>query len=130
MLSVEAKQRSRDHLRLSRGLLETAALGLRDSEFDERNALSRSYYSLFHACNALLLAHDVVPSKSHGGMNAQVGKWLGKNFARSVTDAYELRRMADYIAQWRPVRHVSDAKLNVARTNVLWACGEAERKLR
>jgi uncharacterized protein (UPF0332 family) len=130
MLSPEAQQRIRRHLRLARGLLETAYLGPESSEFEERNALSRAYYAVLHACSALLLSHQIEPSKSHGGLGNQIGKRLGKNFARFVTDAYELRRQADYMAEWTPVRHVSDAKLGTARTNVIWACFEAEKQLK
>jgi len=42
---------------------------------------------------------------------------------------YELRRSADYSPERSPVRYVIDEKLKVARTNVLWACREAENQL-
>ena len=55
MLSREIEEKVRQHLRLARGLLETAVLVKESSEFDERNALSRAYYAMFHASRAWLL---------------------------------------------------------------------------
>jgi len=130
MLSREAKERVRQHLRLAKGLLETAVLKPESTEFEERNSLSRAYYAMFHACCALILSDGVEPSKSHGGLRVQVQRWLGKSFGRFLGDLYELRRSSDYEADWTPVRHVSDAKLKSARTNARWSCIEAEKKLR
>jgi uncharacterized protein (UPF0332 family) len=130
MLSPQTQQRVRQHLRLARGLLETTALVATSSEFEERNALSRAYYAVLHAFDALLLSHGMEPSKSHGGLSKQIGRWRGKDFAQFMTEVYELRRRADYFADWAPVRHVSEAKLRTASTDVLWACSEAEKKLK
>jgi uncharacterized protein (UPF0332 family) len=82
MLKPEVELRVGRHLRLAKGLLETAVLRERSSEFEERNALSRAYYALFQACYALILNNGVEPSKSHGGLRAQVQPWLGKSFGR------------------------------------------------
>jgi len=128
MLKPEQEHRAGRHLRLAKGLLETAVLRDDSSEFEERNALSRAYYALFHACCALMLSNGMEPSKSHGGLRIQIQRWLGKSFGRFMGDLYELRRTSDYEANWTPVRHVSDARLKSARTNVLWACLEAEKK--
>ncbi len=70
------------------------------------------------------------PSKSHGGLRTQAQRLLGKPFGRLVSDLYELRRVADYEAGWVANRQVVDAKLKVARTNVLWACTEARKNLK
>jgi uncharacterized protein (UPF0332 family) len=129
MAKSDETRRVARHLRLARGLLEATVLRNESSEFEERNALSRGYYALFHACCALVLSKGVEPSKSHGGLRVQIQRWLGKSFGRFMGDLYELRRFADYDAIWTPVRHVSVAKLKSARTNVLWACVEAEKKL-
>jgi uncharacterized protein (UPF0332 family) len=54
MLSSEAEQKVRRHLRMAKGFLETANVVQASSEFEERNALSRAYYAMFHACCAWL----------------------------------------------------------------------------
>ncbi len=129
MLSRETEQRVRQHLRLAKGLLETAALKPENTEFEERNSLSRAYYALFHACCALMLSNGEEPSKTHGGLRDQIQRWQGKSFGRFLGDLYELRRSSDYKENWTPVRPVSYAKLKRTRTNVHWACIEAEKKL-
>jgi uncharacterized protein (UPF0332 family) len=130
MLSREREQRVRQHLRLAKGLLETASLAETSSEFEERNALSRAYYAMLHAGSALVLSLETEPSKSHGVLRDQIQRLLGKDFGRFMGDLYELRRTADYEAGWKPVRQISDPKLKKARANVLWACFEAEKKLK
>ncbi len=130
MLSRETEERVRQHLRLAKGLLETTVLKPESTEFEERNSLSRTYYSLFHAICALLLSHEMEPSKSHGGLRKQVRKWSGSYFAQFLSEIYELRRFADYDPGWIPVRHVNHAKLKIARSSVVQACDGAEKKLR
>lgn len=129
MLSREAEQRIRQHLRLARGFLDTALLKAEASEHEERNALSRAYYAAFHGFNALLLSLGVQPSRSHGGLHDQVRRWLGKSFGEFLRGAYESRRFADYEASWMPIRYSSELKLRTARANILWACLEASKKL-
>jgi len=129
MLSVEAEKRVRQHLRLSRGFLATARAEAESSEFEQRNALSRAYYAAFHAFSGLMLSGGLEPSRSHGGVQDQVRRWLGKNLGHFLRDAYESRRFADYDASWAPIGYSCEVKLRVARTNVLWACQEAEKKL-
>jgi uncharacterized protein (UPF0332 family) len=129
MLSREAEQRVRQHLRLAKGLLETTVLRPESTEFEERNSLSRAYYAIFHAFGGLLLSLGMEPSKSHGGLNKQIGRRLGSNFAQFMTDMYELRRFADYDPAWMLVRYLNEAKLKTASANVAWACDEAEKKL-
>ena len=129
MLSRETEERVRQHLRLAKGLLETAALKGDSTEFEERNALSRAYYAMFHAFSGLLLSRGMEPSKSHGGLSRQIERSLGRDIAQSTEDIYELRRFADYDASWVLVRHLNEAKLKVALRNVAWACANAEEKL-
>jgi uncharacterized protein (UPF0332 family) len=130
MLSRETEQRVQRHLRLARGFLETAVARAESSEFDQRNALSRAYYASFHAFSALLLSREVEPSKSHGRLQDQVRRWLGRAFGHFLRDAYESRRFADYDPSWSPIGYNSESKLRMARTNVLWTCLEAEKKLK
>jgi len=129
MLSRKTEQKVRRHLSLARGLLDTAVLREGSSEFEERNALSRAYYALFHASCAFMLSSGIEPSKSHGGLRIQIQRWLGKSFGRFMGDLYEMRRVSDYEANWKPVRYISDGRLKRARTNVLWVCLETEKKL-
>lgn len=130
MLSSEEERRIRQHLRLAQGLLDSAALNPGSSEFDVRNALSRSYYAMLHACSALVLSCGMEPSKSHGGLQNQAQRFLGKVFGRLIGDLYELRRTADYNAAWIVNWQVSREKLKTARTNILWACAEARKNLK
>jgi len=130
MLSSEEGRRVKRHLRLAMGFLDSAILSVSSSEFEIRNALSRSYYAMLHACNALVLSCGMVPSKSHGGLRTQAQRLLGKPFGRLVSDLYELRRVADYEAGWAVVLQIVEPKLKLARTNVLWACTEAQKNLK
>jgi uncharacterized protein (UPF0332 family) len=129
MLSRETEQRIRRHVRLSKGLLDTALLTPASSEFEERNALSRGYYAALHATSALMLSHETEPSKSHGRLHDQVQRRLGRSFGQFMRELYEQRRFADYDAGWTPIRHISDAKLKTLWVNVLWACAEVEKGL-
>jgi uncharacterized protein (UPF0332 family) len=129
MLSRETEQRIRRHVRLSKGLLDTALLTPAGSEFEERNALSRGYYAALHATSALMLSHETEPSKSHGRLHDQVQRRLGRSFGQFMRELYEQRRFADYDAGWTPIRHISDAKLKTLWVNVLWACAEVEKGL-
>jgi len=129
MLCSEERRRIRQHLRLARGLLASVVLDGSSSEFEQRNALSRSYYAVFHAFCGLILSCGVEPSKSHGGLQDQVSRWFGKSLGRFLRDAYESRRFADYDPTWSPIAYKSEWKLRLARTNILWACLEAEKKL-
>ncbi len=130
MLNSEEERRVKEHLRLAKGFLDSAILSVNSSEFEVRNALSRSYYAMLHACNALVLSCGMEPNKSHGGLRTQVQRLLGKPFGRLVSDLYELRRVADYEAEWTGILQFVEAKLKVARTNVRWACAEAQKNLK
>ena len=91
------------HLRLAEGLIKTAEISAAASEYEIRNAFSRSYYALFHACCGYLLAqnepnaNEVV--KNHGRLHSKMYK-VGKAFGDDLTRCYELRRKADYDADW------------------------------
>jgi uncharacterized protein (UPF0332 family) len=99
-LGVSGSSAARSHLRLAEGLTKTANVGDAPSEYDVRNALSRSYYALFHACRGYLWARNVaeanVIGKRHGTLHAEMERRMGKSFGRFLRDAYELRRSSDY----------------------------------
>lgn len=71
MLSPETEQRITQHLRLARGLLGTASIRLDSSEYEERNALSRTYYAMFHASAGWLLSVGVELDKLHGPLHGK-----------------------------------------------------------
>jgi len=79
--------------------LSTAQLLLDNDRF--RAAISRAYYSMYHATQALLAAQNL-SSKSHKGAILLFGQHfiknglLPKSMARDWSDAYDLRRLSDY----------------------------------
>jgi uncharacterized protein (UPF0332 family) len=79
--------------------LSTAQLLLDNDRF--RAAISRAYYSMYHATQALLAAQNL-SSKSHKGAISLFGQHfikngrLPKSMARDLSDAYDLRRLSDY----------------------------------
>lgn len=89
---------------LAEGLIRTAVLGDTASEYEIRNAFSRAYYALFHACHGYLLAQDRANvnrvSKSHGSLHAEMERRMGRSFGRFLRDSYELRRKSDYEPEW------------------------------
>lgn len=130
MLSRAMERKVRQHLRLARGLLETAVLQATSSEFDERNALSRAYYSMFHASRAWLLFRSGDDRRmKHGLLQAEMRRGFGETFGNLIEELYRLRRAADYFEDWAPVRFRSEESLKRARTNVFYVCGLTERSL-
>jgi uncharacterized protein (UPF0332 family) len=102
-LSSTGSSVASSHLRLADGLIETAKISRDCSEYDIRNAYSRSYYALFHACHGYLRAIgfdvDSLERKHprlHAEMARQMGKWLGQFFR----NAWERRCDSDYAPGW------------------------------
>ncbi len=126
MLSRE-EQKVRQHLRLAKGLLETAVVGPESSEFDERNALSRVYYAIFHACCAWLAwKYGIARKLSHDDLVDEMHRRRGRDFGDFVRDVRGMREAADYREDWKPQRPVSKDRLHKARTQILILCSEAE----
>jgi uncharacterized protein (UPF0332 family) len=67
-------------------------------EFQLRNALSRSYYALFHACHGWLAMKNVPKSrrKHHQLMFAQIRTKRGREFGDRLEGFWLLRMTADY----------------------------------
>jgi uncharacterized protein (UPF0332 family) len=127
MLSRATEQKVRQHLRLAKGLLETASLVEAGSEFEERNALSRAYYAMFHACCAwLALKFGIVHKLRHDDLIDEMHRRCGRDFGDFMRDVRGMREAADYREDWKPQRPVSEDRLNKARTQVLILCGETE----
>jgi uncharacterized protein (UPF0332 family) len=115
-LGVAGSSEARGHLRLAGGLVKSAKVRNAPSEYELRNAFSRSYYSLFHACRGYLWASgvDVVSlGKKHGRLHDEMEKWWGKAFGDFLRKSYELRRKSDYIPEWNQLplyKHIEELK--------------------
>lgn len=65
------------------------------------DAVARAYYAMYHAAQALLLAHDIDAS-THKGVRLMFGKHFVKTgkidapFATSFREAFDARLLADY----------------------------------
>jgi uncharacterized protein (UPF0332 family) len=127
-MSRDVEERVRQHLGLSKGLLETTVLKPESTGFEERNALSRAYYAMFHASSAwLLLKHGVEVGKlRHAEFHAEMHRRRGKEFGDFFRDMYGLRRAADYRQDWSPARMVTEDRLRKARTHIVVLCQETE----
>ena len=92
------------HLRLAEGLIKTAEIGEAHSEYEIRNAFSRSYYALFHASHGYLRAAGVgvmsTGRKHHGSLHAEMGRQMGRSLGQFLRSAYEFRRNSDYQPDW------------------------------
>ena len=118
-MELSGNKAARGHLRLAEGLIRTAKISDASSECELRNAFSRSYYALFHACRGYLWAKGVdVHSlgRKHGRLHDEMGKWMGRSFGDFLRNSYELRRMSDYIPEWNPPPlYLSIEKLRTAQ---------------
>ena len=90
-------------LSLSREELEIAALLLEREHY--RTCLSLSYYSIYYATQALLLSQNLDAS-THKGTIRLFGQHFVKTgqfsseWAKILSDAYELRQLSDYDADF------------------------------
>lgn len=127
MLSPQAKEKAWAHLRLGEGFITSADVGDASSEYDIRNAFSRAYYALFHACYAHLLGRGIDPvmveevARNHGRLHSSMRHPMGKPFERFVRKTYDRRRQSDYKPGWRvPAATVAQTELKQARTQFYW----------
>jgi uncharacterized protein (UPF0332 family) len=112
MLSRETQQKVRQHLRLAKGMLQTAVVGPESSEFDERNALSRAYYAMFHGCCAWLACnYGIVRQLKHFEVLDEMHRRRGRQFGDFVRDLRGMREAADYREEWRPRCRVTQDRL-------------------
>lgn len=98
---MDVKQTEVDgHLALAKGFLSTVSLDSEANEYAIRNALSRSYYALFHICNAWLAKQPrLVPRdrrKNHDKLQKEIGRFRGMASQVRLKDFYKLREDADY----------------------------------
>jgi uncharacterized protein (UPF0332 family) len=137
MVSIEAKRTAEAHLRLAEGFIATTEVVDTSSEGQIRNAFSRAYYALFHACYAHVLASGMEVGKAeairrdHGRLRSTMRDPMGKTFERFLGETYDRRRQADYEADWLvPSATAAQEKLRQVRTHFYWVVREARKSLR
>ena len=93
------------HLELAEEELSSAQLLLENGRL--RDAISRAYYSMFHAAKALLLMKGINPKKHSGvvrmfGLHFVDEGFIEKVYAKYLTSAFTLRSRADYDVYYAP----------------------------
>lgn len=93
------------HLELAEEELSSAHLLLQNGKL--RDAISRAYYSMFHAAKALLLTKGINPKKHSGvvrmfGLHFVDEGFIEKIYAKYLTSAFTLRSRADYDIYYTP----------------------------
>jgi hypothetical protein len=83
---------------MANGFITTVDIQEDATEFEIRNALSRSYYALFHACHAWLAMKNVPLSrrKQHESLIREARDERGKEFGDRLERFWLLRKRADY----------------------------------
>jgi uncharacterized protein (UPF0332 family) len=78
--------------------MTTAVIRDDSGEFEIRNALSRSYYALFHACHAWLAAKNVPLGKRKNRPDPfeQIRSKREKEYGDRIDELWKLRKQADY----------------------------------
>jgi uncharacterized protein (UPF0332 family) len=121
---------------LGQGFMTTAEVGNAPSEYEIRNAFSRAYYALFHACYAFLLGQGTDPvlveqiAKDKGRLHSALRHPMGRMIERYVWELYDRRRQSDYEAEWQvPSAAVAQWELKRARTHFYWLYNTARRRL-
>ena len=137
MLSPTVERKARSHLRLAEGLMKTAQIADGASEFEIRNAFSRSYYALFHACYAHLLASGTDATKAaaiardHGRLQSAMRRPMGKPFERFLKSACETRHRSDYKPEWTvPAAAVAQKELSQAKKQFYFLLFTVRRMLK
>jgi uncharacterized protein (UPF0332 family) len=136
MIGGDVRRKGMRHLQLAEGFMKTAEVRDDSNECEIRNAFSRTYYALFHACCAHLLslgASDAKVesiSKDHGRLHSTMREPMGKPFERYLRDAYERRRQSDYKPEWAvPAPSAVREELKQARTQFYWLLYTTRRSL-
>lgn len=93
------------HLELAEEELSSAYILLENGKF--RDAISRAYYSMFHAAKAILLTKDISPRKHSGvikmfGLHFVTEGFVEETYARAFNHAFALRSRADYDVYYFP----------------------------
>lgn len=89
----------KEELKLASEMLTDAELMLKEERL--RSAVSRAYYSMFHATKAVLLSQGT-DCRSHAGARSRLGEYIIKKglmddgFAKSLHRANRMREKSDY----------------------------------
>ena len=111
-------------LQLAQDELETAQLLLDNDR--HRACISRAYYAMYHASQALLAVKNIT-NKTHRGTIQQFGLYFIKTgelpieMARALTDGYDLRQLSDYEETLFLTRQQAELVLNSAKEFFLQA---------
>jgi len=101
----------RDHITLAEECLEEAKNLLSNGFY--RGAVSRAYYSMYHAAKALLLTKNVTPKK-HTGVLRMLGLefvnkgYLEEIYAEAYKYAFDIRQKADYGVEFKIEKEVAE----------------------
>jgi uncharacterized protein (UPF0332 family) len=116
--------RLQELLTLANEELETAELLWQNDRY--RACISRSYYAMYHATQALLSLKDL-NTKTHKGIIQMFGQHFIKTeifpieLARALSDAYDLRRLSDYEESIFLSAQQAEIVLNSARSFITQA---------
>ncbi|WP_088853799.1 HEPN domain-containing protein [Thermococcus pacificus] len=107
------------HLELAEEELSSAKILLQNSKL--RDAISRAYYSMFHAAKALLLVKGLNPRKHSGvirmfGLHFVDEGFVERIYAKYLTSAFSLRSKADYDVYYEPTEEKAQALSEFLRT--------------
>jgi uncharacterized protein (UPF0332 family) len=102
------------------------------SEYAIRNALSRAYYGLFHACRGYLCAREELNiealGKKHPSLHSEMARPMGRPFRQFLTRSWNLRCTSDYEPEWRALpEHWYLRQLKEARGQYFFVVREAEK---
>ena len=117
-------------LTLAQEELETADLLWKNDRY--RACVSRSYYAMYHATQALLSLKDL-NTKTHKGIIQMFGQHFIKTgifpieLARALSDAYDMRRLSDYEETIFISSEQSEIILNSARSFIEQAVQYCEK---
>jgi uncharacterized protein (UPF0332 family) len=122
--------RLQELLTLANEELETAELLWQNDRY--RACISRSYYAMYHATQALLSLKDL-NTKTHKGIIQMFGQHFIKTkifpieLARALSDAYDLRRLSDYEESIFLSAQQAEIVLNSARSFIRQAIQYCEK---
>lgn len=92
-----------EFLKKSERFLITSKLSLENGDYD--SSVSRCYYAMFYAAQALLLKHGLIAA-SHKGVITLFGQnfiktgIIDRKFGRALSDAYDKRIIGDYSVEY------------------------------
>ena len=88
-----------DLIKKSERFLLTSKLSLEHDDFD--SSVSRSYYAMFFAAQAILLKYNLTANSHKGGISLFGQNFIktgiiDRKFGRALSDAYDKRILGDY----------------------------------